>query len=259
MTLNKDMAIPATVADLIEARDQAVSKMLASRKLMEEAKKILETTGPYMFPLECHFENSHDRALTALDRRMWLRSFDITGFRQLMDTKAVEEFNRDLDKNTPEFNEGNIRATFLSLHQEAHGMFRRGIVNVFRFLSDGYRTNSKEPFRIGDKVICDYMTTAWHGPLRVNYHNTASNRLDDIDRVFKALDDQKFTPRALEAAINAAWKDGDTLYEDEYFKIRGFKKGTMHIWFKRTDLLERVNELVAEEYGENKLAQRSAA
>ena len=77
--------------------------------------------------------------------------------------------------------------------------------------------------------------------------------LDDIDRVIKTVAGEQFHPRSLETAVNAAWAEGN-LYEDDYYRIRGFKKGSMHIQFKRADLLEKVNDLIAEHYGSNALA-----
>jgi hypothetical protein len=38
--------------------------------------------------------------------------------------------------------------------------------------------------------------------------------------------------------------------EDEYFLIRSYKNGNAHLWFKRDDLVEKVNKLLGEYYGE---------
>lgn len=257
MSFRKDVALPTTLADMLKAKEQAVAKMLAARKLVQDAEQLLSEVGPYIYPSAGCFQAGHDMAMKDMNQRLWRRAFDLTGFRQLMDAEAVAQFERDLEKTPPDFTEDNIRSTFITLHQDAGQMFRRGIVNVFRYLSEGYKTNSNEPFRVGEKIICDHMVTNFHAPkLRVQYYNHASHRLDDIDRVFKTLDDQNFTPHTLESAINGAWEDPDNgnVYEDAYFRIKGFKKGSMHIWFKRLDLLERINELIAEHYGENTLA-----
>src|SRR3546814_1975746 len=41
-----------------------------------------------------------------------------------------------------------------------------------------------------------------------------------------------------------------TVIEGDYFRVRVFKNGTLHIWFERDDLLQSVNLLLAEYYGE---------
>lgn len=87
--------------------------------------------------------------------------------------------------------------------------------------------------------------------MQVGY-GTPSHQLDDIDRVFKTLDKKRFQPRQLESGLNAAFKDRQ-VFEDDYYRAKGFRNGNLHLEFKRDDLLERVNELIAEHYGENKL------
>src|SRR3546814_7039127 len=41
-----------------------------------------------------------------------------------------------------------------------------------------------------------------------------------------------------------------TVIEGDYFRVRVFKNGNLHIWFERDDLLQSVNLLLAEYYGE---------
>ena len=38
------------------------------------------------------------------------------------------------------------------------------------------------------------------------------------------------------------------VYEDEFFSIRYFQKGTAHITLKRYDLIERMNDIIAKYY-----------
>lgn len=41
---------------------------------------------------------------------------------------------------------------------------------------------------------------------------------------------------------------GRQSYEDEFFNIRYFQKGTAHITFKRPELVERMNDIIAKHY-----------
>ena len=248
----QQIALPTTLTDLLEARENALRLLGQARQIIDRAEKDLKQYGHYLMPGAGKMNGSLELATHQLDRAMWRQAFDLTGFRQLMDTKAINDFERGLEHKPPAFTEENIRSTFVSVYQEKDAIFRRGIVNVFRGLSKDYRTNEAEPFRIGEKVIVDWMVTCdgWRG-LHIRYG--AAERLDDIDRVFKTLAGEKFHPRSLETAVNAAWAEGN-LYEDDYYRIRGFKKGSMHIQFKRADLLEKVNDLIAEHYGSNALA-----
>ncbi|EFH2976473.1 DUF4942 domain-containing protein, partial [Escherichia coli] len=40
------------------------------------------------------------------------------------------------------------------------------------------------------------------------------------------------------------------LYEGEYFTIRAFLKGTVHIMFRRPDLVDRLNDIIARHFPE---------
>jgi hypothetical protein len=132
-------------------------------------------------------------------------------------------------------------------------MFRRGVVNVFRGLSDAYRTNANEPFRIGRKVVMGYMIQlGWTRGLQVR-HGPGQDKLNDIDRVIKTLDGKQFKARDLEASMNAAFQDC-AVFEDAYYRARAFKNGNMHLEFLRPDLLDLLNEQIAEHYGESALA-----
>ncbi|EJI0237691.1 DUF4942 domain-containing protein, partial [Escherichia coli] len=38
------------------------------------------------------------------------------------------------------------------------------------------------------------------------------------------------------------------LSEGEYFTVRGYRKGTVHITFRRPDLIEQLNNIIARHY-----------
>ena len=126
-------------------------------------------------------------------------------------------------------------------------------------LSNNYRTNEKEPFRVGKKVIVDYMvdmtSVKYGGEITLNYRKR--DQINDIDRIFRTLDKVVYVEHSLESEVQRQWKETGGVFEDEYFRIKGFKKGTAHIEFKRLDLLERVNELIGEYCGGNALAEAS--
>ena len=71
---------------------------------------------------------------------------------------------------------------------------------------------------------------------------------NDVDRVFKTLDGKKYVERSLSCAMNTAFQDGG-YYEDEYFAAKAYKNGNLHLRFKRADLVEKVNLIIAKRYG----------
>lgn len=247
MSFFKNVALPTTLTDLLQARTDALRLLSDARRCIDMAKDILDRNGAYLMPHSGQIREDENRVRIELDQRMWRRAFDLTGFKQLMDAQAVADFEKSLHPAAPEFTEANIRSTFIDLHGKSAEMFRRGVVNVFRGLSDDYRTNQKEAFRIGRKVVATYMVgPSFGGGLSVLYGMPA-DKLNDIDRVMKTLDGKQFQPRSLESAINGALKSG-AIFEDDYYRAKGFKNGNMHLEFKRPDLLDRLNEQIADHY-----------
>lgn len=247
-----DIAIPTTLDDVCEVRSLALDRIKRAYELLDAAKDALEGVARYAWPYEGSPRNSYQRTVSEIDARLWRDAFDKTNFLLLMDEEAKRRFFEDVEKMAPPFTMENIRSTFLTLSQEADGMFVRGLVNVFRRLSKDHRTNTNSPFKVNDRAILPYMVSVrFRGGLEVNYRS--GERLNDLDRVFKVLAGVVHQPRALEHAINAVFVDGNR-YEDDFYEIRGFRNGNMHLRFKRVDLLEKANRLIGEYYDGNALA-----
>ena len=248
MSVFTSIALPTTLTELLQARGEALRLLSDARRCTDMAKDLLNAHGRYLMPHNGQLRDSAERVQAELDASMWRRAFDLTGFKQLMDAQAVAEFERSLTPAAPEFTEANIRSTFIELHSKSRDMFRRGVVNVFRYLSDDYKTNSREPFRIGRKLVMTYMVQpAFGGGLQLYYGGGARDKLNDIDRVIRTLGGMTFTAGALPVLVNQALKLGE-VHECELYLAKGFKNGNMHFEFKREDLLDLLNEQIAEHY-----------
>lgn len=254
---NRQIALPPKIGDICEARDAAIAKLAQALTLIDQAESVINGVCTYAFPSSEVSQPRLEELVKSIDRRLWQFAFDYTGFMQIMDREAKRDFMNDVERKAPPFTIENIRTTFLQFSQDASMMYARGIVNVFLRLSDKHKTNTNEPFKIDEKCVLTYMVTStWGGGLEVRgWGGYASEQLNDIDRVFKTLDGKKHVQRALENAINAAFKgNGVKVYEDSYYKIKGFKNTNMHIQFKRADLLEKANKIISEFYNGTALA-----
>lgn len=253
MSIFTDLATTKTLQDYCDTRDAAIEDYKAAIQCMDRAKESLESIGRYLYPVESRYEVSLEKFIKHLDRGLWRLAFDKTGLRQFMDHKAKQDFDKSLDTRPPEFTMDNCRSVLLSAASDAEMMFNRGLVEVFRSFSSDHKTNTNEPFKINRKCIMSYMVSRWLGYSQIRYGNYSSDKVNDLDRVMKTLDDKKHNSRELESLINAAFKKGE-IFEDDYYRIKGFKNGNMHIEFKREDLLEKANMIIARWYGENKLS-----
>jgi hypothetical protein len=254
--LDQNLALPKTLVDFVEARDRAIADYRMHYEGIRRIQRQLEEFSEYLMPYNAVPSLNPGDFIIDLDKRMWLRAFDKTNFMQIMDRKAKKEFHEQVDKKPPEFTLANVQTTFLSLMQDADVMFARGIVNVFRHLSSTHKTNTNEPFKINRRAVMTCMTSpAFRGGIEIRTYYGRGEELNDIDRVFKLLDGKKLTQRELEFAINEKFSKME-LYEDDYYRIRGFKNGNIHIEFKRQDLLDKANRIIHDYYAGNILCAR---
>ena len=82
-----------------------------------------------------------------------------------------------------------------------------------------------------------------------------ANTLHDIDRTFNVIDGRE-NPHMLGGIVNVVEQARGNYggvrqseHESDYFKIRCFQNGNAHVWFKRADLVAKVNKLLGEYYG----------
>ncbi len=252
------IAIPKSLEDICDARETAVKLFEDGLRTIKNARASIEEVSHYCFPYEADPRLSLEEFKKELDKRLWRHAFNKTGLSQYMDAKAKRQFEESLERKPPEFSMDNVRTNVLSTAQNAELMFARGLVEFFLQLSKGHKSNTNEPFKVNKKAVLTYITSNWLGKLSIRIASYGGgNTIDDMDRVIKTLDGKKHQPRSLETAINTAWAEGEP-FEDEYYHIKGFKNGNAHVIFKRQDLLNKANKIIADYYNGQGLARDAA-
>lgn len=195
-----------------------------------------------------------------LDRAAWDNLLDLTGGRELMDRQAKEEWRASLKSPAP-FTVENCKATFAHLWGNRRELFLRGIANTFSRLDRRFR--SHDGFKVGSRLIIEraldteYRAASWR-------HHERRDTFEDVERLLYELDGKPYPSRAerfkgegeprpaliAEALHNFSTCNLPAVITGDYFRVRVFKNGNLHIWFERADLLEQVNRLLAEYYGE---------
>lgn len=187
-----------------------------------------------------------------VDVDVWAHVLEVTDLERLMDRKAKDDLQQQLLTEPPEATVENIRATLDQFALDAGMIFRRGIANCFSSLDRRFR--SHDGFRVGHRIILARMFDE-HGWW--NFHRNMEATLLDVARTFLVLDGVGVPPSyaGIVGKLNAhrsttghGARQGRV--EDEYFDVRIFKNGNCHVWFKRNDLLLKVNRLLGEYYGE---------
>jgi|GEM_PF-1361439 len=185
-----------------------------------------------------------------IDRRCWDEMMTRLGLDQLLDRQAREEFQTSLRSDTPAFTVENCRATFGTIWAGRRDMYLRGIANVFMKMDRRFR--SHDAFAIGNRLIIERAmhSESWGGWQSYNRRDT----LHDVERILRELDGRgpigidhgDGIVRQVEHAKRAGGLP--KLVKGDYFRVRVFQNGNLHLWFERKDLLAQVNKLLLEYY-----------
>lgn len=206
------------------------------------------------------------------DLRVWSSIIERTDLERLMDKQAKDQLREQMryvpdrvDRDTrqvitedeagrglPPVTVGNVTATLQRFMAESELIFRRGVANAFSKLDRRFR--SHDGFKIGGRIILTY---AFNSFGHWNYgRDSTRDTLMDIERAFAVMDGETIPAGyasaigAIDASRHGVFNPAQSEAETQYFRVRIFKNGNAHLWFTRPDLVEKVNKLLADHYGE---------
>lgn len=226
----------------------------------EGFEKILGMALENVFTCRAEFLRRHRRLA-------WTSVFQQMEFNKWLDSKQQERFMRDVERDsTIPFTAENIKATLENVFLSRNKLFDESVANVFDELcshavengsgpvapstvrnhrSEGWKTN--DSYKVNQKLIFPYgVEVDWGGKLRQRGYgsSTSATVCADLDRILCVLDGKPYQDcYTVGAAIDKALPG--ELVESQYFEIRGYKKGTLHLKFKRLDLWETFNKTAA--------------
>lgn len=185
-----------------------------------------------------------------IDRSIWRGLMLKSGMMALMDAQARDQWHKNLEEgDLPAISEANILSTFKQLHLNKRDVFERGIINVFKGLSWDYKTNS--PCSFGKKIIINNLVTHNRWGFSLNW-GWRRDQLADLERMLYLLDGKPIpdnrgdiSTRLMEHIRDNPAKE---VYEDQFFSIRYYQKGSAHLVFKRPELIEKMNDIIAKHY-----------
>jgi hypothetical protein len=193
-----------------------------------------------------------DSIRASVDAGGWDLLMKETGVWTFMDAKSREDWHRSIDnKETPALDMASIQATFQRLYEERGKMVEQGVVLLFRSLSWDYKSNL--PVMFGKRLVMDKAFVkrepdrrgagqGWYPERRTGNH------IDDLVRQLRRYDG---LPEHDHRSSASRWIDEpDTSGApwEGYFELRRFNNGNAHIIFKRMDLIERLNGILAKHY-----------
>lgn len=255
--------IPSVAIDrIIAQRNEGIALFMQAMECPATARKILlDASGDiFLYGFEDCVTDSvrridkpeeAKRNITRLaDRKIWERLMTDTGMYTFMSSCQRDEWNSQLMSDTcPEITTDNVLATFRHLNACKMQTFEQGLIDVYRKLSWDYRTNN--PCRLGKKIIIENLLYRWSNG-RVTLDCSGREALDDWYVRFICWRGATFlTSGTASGRSMVNFGNGDNvgkLLEGEYFTVRGYQKGTVHIVFNRSDLVEKLNDIIARHY-----------
>ncbi|WP_447870378.1 DUF4942 domain-containing protein [Serratia fonticola] len=186
-----------------------------------------------------------------LDRSIWRDLMKKSGMLSIMDAQARDQWYRNLEsKDLPAISADSIYSTFEQLHRDKGEVFERGVINVFKSLSWHYKTNS--PCRFGKKIIVSNLVSYNQWGFTLN-HSYRRDQLADLERMLHLLDGKPLPDNRadLTARLYEHIRTNPQMakvYEDEYFSIKYFMKGSAHLTFRKPELMDKMNDIIAKHY-----------
>lgn len=178
----------------------------------------------------------------AIDQGGWGYLMQESGLRTFMDSATRKKWDEAFyNKTYPPFELEAVAGTFKDLYERRGAMFEAGVVKTFERLSWDYKTNN--PFKLGKRVILTYIANQY-------YTGRNADEVDDLIRAFHVLDDKPEPDhrQGIASVIAAARAEGKQEAETEYYKLRWFKNHNGHMTFKRPDLVNELNRIIAKHY-----------
>ena len=220
------------------------------RKNSEEAQKQLEV-------------KNLNGQIADLKRKYWKYLFERTKIADVSTSKVQAQFMKFVDDTSAvAFTYDNVARVFAQLLSESGETMRQCVVDTFdkmcsydtenRVHSEGWVTN--DAYRVNSKVILPVRTRGYDDWGTYYWDSKERAIMDDIDKALCFVNGKQYSEvltisKVVEGHVDDARWGRKNPYEpiySEFFRIRIFKKGTIHLWFKDMELWEKFNLMAAQ-------------
>ena len=277
------LAIRDNLGNMQHYYDMANEHMLKAFKHIRKATLYLEANGIGVGYGEDSYKQAVGLAFGNMNaakaefgrkhrRDAWFKVFDKMEYRKCLDKKQTDEFLRDIERNgNIPFTKENIRGTLENVFLQRRRLFEKSVANVFDELTRYYKGNTShaegwktnDSYKVNQKLVFPFGCSFSYG----SFNLWSGGRVDlynDLDRVLCVLDGQDFEKcgtigQALDRKFKILGYDVkapfDNTAESQYFDIRFFKKGTVHLKFKDKHLWQQFN--ITASKGKNWIGQQT--
>ncbi|WP_154918220.1 DUF4942 domain-containing protein [Klebsiella michiganensis] len=263
LTDHNELICSTSIERIVTGRNAALGQIEMLIQKLDEISRLTSSIGGNVanhwamrqgHSYDCWLVQPVDKAMPVItrniDRSIWRDLMLKSGMLTLMDAEARSQWAKNLEEgDLPAITEANILTTFKQLHHNKQDVFERGIINVFKGLSWDYKTNN--PYYFGKKIIVNNLVKHDRWGYSLNW-GWRRDQLADLERMLSLLDGKTIPDNRHDVSIRFMDFVRDNphqqVFEDDLFTIRYFQKGSGHITFKRLDLVEKMNDIVAKHY-----------
>ena len=256
--MEKDLIPRPTARTMAKAYNEACQLIKSAFDNIDEADKILnagyieeDTYSSHFLPYKLT-GFSAEGVIREVKKQCWYKIIKLLELPSFMPKKKRDELFRQVDDDdAPEITEENILSFCANIYSGLGDLFSEMVEDTAKWLQPGawnkYKTNEASKFEIAQKVIKTWIMDTDYGTPTVRYGYCEHN-LQIMDNVFSLLDGKGVAkyPGNLLTAIKEAAQAGKWETETDYFRVKWFKNGNMHIWFLREDLLKEFNKIAGE-------------
>lgn len=199
------------------------------------------------------------RANNIIKDRYWKKLLDRKEFKDKLTSNEVNTFNNIIKRFCDmEFSYNNINTLYEYILENGNDLFKNAILSLFDqithkhswypemskniYLFNGWKSNNG--YKINSRFILIIQGY-------VSYYNNRSviEKLTDIEKIFVYFNNGMFPEVKLGEAYEKWYKENRDMnfFENSMFKVKVYKKGTMHFYVKDEALLRRFNVYVGRE------------
>jgi len=264
--------IGSTVIQYEQLRNSYVDYIRAVRKLEYYSNGLLSKyTHIEKIASESYDENSNENSYNEFTERIkamaWHVVLNKSGIEKYMTTKVRNNFQSYIQETgkTP-FTKENIFSIIRMVVQNADMILEQAIVDAFdmltnysenKFIIEEWKTNDK--WKVNKKVIIPYyITMSWDKPAeRIAYGSefklaySHSVNFSDVDKALCYITGKKYGAiDTVEGVLHNKFREIGKVFkgpfpkwecESEFFKLRFYLRGTIHVTFKDHKLWEEFN------------------
>jgi hypothetical protein len=259
-----------TLSEAVALYREACTDIAEAFGAIARAEQKLEAFGEYVSVASvnghrCPSFDHPARTLADIEKKVWAGIVNRMGIRGVMSIKARDELDKQLEKgDMPPLTEETVLGMMRGMQEQLPSLAEDAIREVWEWLrpredtgwAREYKSNPR--FELQTCVKISLGLDRWPSRL-FSVGSYTETRLDALERVFRVLDGkgaaQKGHRSDIVQGINATPQGSGAECSTAYFRAKLFKKGSIHIYFRRADLVAEFNRVCG---GMNLRGERAA-